>query len=303
VPTLTGLDRDRARALLDDWVPAGRIPNSGLVTDSGRIPNCGLAPDSGRIPDPGLVLDSARAPDSARASGSGRALADDELVALLRCYGVPVAEFEVAADADATVASAVRLGYPVALKAFEQNRRHRLDRSGVVLGLADATAVRRAHAELTDPGANSRSDPSSATESVYVQVMAPPDRSGIPTVLGITGDPSFGSLVFFGVGGVTTDLLGDRSYRSVPLTDRDAAALIDEPRAAPLLSGYRGSMPVDRAGLAELALRLSALADDVPELTELHLEPVLVGPGGVCVTGATGRLGPPGRADDRRRLS
>ena len=260
VATPTDVDPDTARALAQRWWPPAASAIGGVQGD--------------------------------------RWLTDDELIALLRCYGVEVAEFELARDVDTAVEAAGRLGYPVALKTSEQSRRHRLDRSGIRLGCGDAEAVRRAHVELTGPAA----DGSRQSGSVYVQVMAPPDRAGIPTVLGITGDPSFGSLVFFGVGGVTTDLLGDRAYRSVPLTDLDAAALIDEPRAAPLLSGYRGSRPVDRGALAELARRVSALAEDIPEVVELQLEPVLAGPGGVCVTGATARIAPPGRTDDRRRL-
>ena len=86
------------------------------------------------------------------------------------------------------------------------------------------------------------------------------------TVFSVTADQSFGALVSFGIGGVATELLDDLAYRSVPLTDVDAAELITAPRAAPLLYGYRGGAVVDRAGLVDLALRLSALADDLPEI-------------------------------------
>ena len=64
----------------------------------------------------------------------------------------------------------------------------------------------------------------------------------------VVDDPSFGALVSFGLGGVATDLLGDRAYRTLPLTDLDAAELVRAPRAWPLLDGYRGSEPVDVAG-------------------------------------------------------
>ena len=121
-------------------------------------------------------------------------------------------------------------------------------------------------------------------------------------MLAISADQSFGALVSFGVGGVATELLGDLAYQAVPLTDADAADLIDGPKAAPLLHGYRGGRR-DRAALLDLVLRLSALADDLPEIGELALQPVLAGPAGICVTGATGRIGPPSRRPDvRRRL-
>ena len=72
------------------------------------------------------------------------------------------------------------------------------------------------------------------------------DYAEVPTVFRITADPSFGALISFGIGGVATELLDDRAYRAVPLTDADAADLIGAPRAAPLLNGYRGTRVVPR---------------------------------------------------------
>jgi hypothetical protein len=122
----------------------------------------------------------------------------------------------------------------------------------------------------------------------------------VATVVGVVDDPSFGALVSFGLGGVATDLLGDRAYRPLPLTDLDAAELVRAPRAWPLLNGYRGSEPVDVAGLENLLLRVARLAYDLPEVLQLTLEPVLVGPpspwhGGrsLVVAGAAVRIGPP----------
>ena len=78
-------------------------------------------------------------------------------------------------------------------------------------------------------------------------------------------------------------LIGDLAWRAAPLTDRAAAALVDEPRAAPLLHGYRGSAPVDRDALIDLLLRVGRLADDHPEVRALSLNPVLARPDGYSV--------------------
>jgi len=164
----------------------------------------------------------------------------------------------------------------------------------VRLGLINAEQVRAAYDDLS----------SIAGPWLHVQAMAPRDRAEVPTVFGITSDTSFGALVSFGIGGVATELLNDRAYRAVPLTDADAADLISAPNASPLLNGYRGTRVVAREPLIDLALRLSALADDLPEVREIHLRPVLAGPGGVAVTSGTGRIGPPpARPDARRRLT
>ena len=78
----------------------------------------------------------------------------------------------------------------------------------------------------------------------------------------------------------------------MPLTTADAADLIVAPRAAPLLDGYGGAVPADRGALADLALRLSAVADALPEITEAVLE-VSAGPDGAAVTSAEVWVGPP----------
>ncbi len=123
---------------------------------------------------------------------------------------------------------------------------------------------------------------------VLVQPMVPP---GVACVVELVEDPAFGPVVGFGLGGVATELLGDRAWRAVPLTDRDAAELVDAPRAAPLLRGHRGAAPVDRAALADLLLRVGRLADDQPRVRALTLNPVLARPDGLSVLHANVRIG------------
>jgi acyl-CoA synthetase (NDP forming) len=160
--------------------------------------------------------------------------------------------------------------------------RYRRDLGGVRLDLADEAAVRAAWAAVSGLGEQ--------PPSMTVQPMAPP---GVSTVVEVVDDPSFGALVSFGIGGVSTDLLGDRAYAAVPLSDTDAAELVRAPRAAPLLSGYRGAEPVDTAALEDLLLRLSRLAEDRPEVLELELNPVLVGRESLAVLAGRIRIGPP----------
>jgi acyl-CoA synthetase (NDP forming)/GNAT superfamily N-acetyltransferase len=215
----------------------------------------------------------------------GRDLTDEELIALLAAYGVPLLGTRTVSDAAGAVAAAKEIGYPVVLKSTAPWLRHRADLGGVRLDLVDDEAVRSAFTAIPS------GDP------VIVQEMAAP---GVATVVEVVDDPSFGALVSFGVGGVATDLLGDRAYRTLPLTDLDAAELVRAPRAWPLLNGYRGSEPVDVAALENLLLRVARLADDLPEVLRLRLEPVIVGPadpwhGGrsLVVAGGTCTVGPP----------
>ncbi|MEU8630253.1 GNAT family N-acetyltransferase [Streptomyces sp. NPDC048669] len=226
----------------------------------------------------------------------GRPLDHDEARELLACYGITVRPTLPAPDAEAAVAAAARLGYPVALKTTAPHLRHRADLGGVRLDLATESAVRRAYGELTDLlGKPAELRP-------VVQAMAP---RGVDTVVRATIDPAAGAVLSFGLAGAPSELLGDTAHRLVPATDRDAAELIRSIRAAPVLFGWRGSAPVDTAALEELLLRVSLLVDDHPEVVSVALEPVVVATQGLTVLGASVRLSPPPARTDLgpRRLS
>jgi acyl-CoA synthetase (NDP forming) len=120
--------------------------------------------------------------------------------------------------------------------------------------------------------------------------MAP---KGVSCVLEVVDDPSFGSLLSFGLSGMATELLGDRAFRVVPVSDQDAAALVRAPRAAPLLAGFRGTEPVRLDALEDLVLRVGRIAEDLPQVRSLALDPVLASADGAFVTGARMVLGPP----------
>jgi acyl-CoA synthetase (NDP forming) len=117
---------------------------------------------------------------------------------------------------------------------------------------------------------------------------------GLEALVGVVGDPTFGPLVVCGVGGVQVELLRDVSFRLPPVTDLDAAEMIDRLRSRPLFDGYRGAPPADREALVHLIQRLSALVEVLPELRELDLNPVKVlRPGeGAVVIDARVRLAP-----------
>jgi acyl-CoA synthetase (NDP forming)/GNAT superfamily N-acetyltransferase len=211
---------------------------------------------------------------------------DEETVRrLLACYGIKIVPYVRVGGADEAVAAAERLGLPVALKAAGEQFWRRTDLAGVRLDLATADAVRSAYADLREV---------SGMDDVYVQRMAP---KGIACGIGLQDDPSFGTLMSFGLSGVLSDLLGDRAYRAVPLTDVDAAALIRAPRSAPLLTGYAGSPPADLEALTELVYRINALAEDLPQVRRLSIEPILASADGAYVTRARITVGPPSRRD------
>jgi acyl-CoA synthetase (NDP forming) len=117
---------------------------------------------------------------------------------------------------------------------------------------------------------------------------------GVEVIIGAVNDRTFGPVVMFGLGGTATELFADRAFSLVPVTDLDAAELVRTPRSSQLLFGHRGSEPVDIAALEDLVLRVGQLADTVPELAELDLNPVIARPDGTFIVDARARLQPAG---------
>ncbi len=247
----------------------------------------------GEVPELDVNTEAARALVEAALEAGVELLDRTPTLELLHCYGITVWEEVPVASAEEAVAAAEDLGWPVALKATADHLRHRIDLGGVRLELTQPGDLRVSfHVMVARLGDDA---------DLVVQAMAPP---GVATVIASKEDAAFGPLVSFGLGGVATDLLGDQAWRAVPLTDSDASELVREPRAAPLLFGYRGAAPVDVAGVEDVLLRVARLADDLPEVAELELNPVVVSEKGLAVLGADVRVAPPARTDiGPRRMS
>lgn len=242
---------------------------------------------AGTVPALDLDLAAARAVVQAALQDApdGAWLDAERSAQLLRAAGIPVLPTRVAGTRAAALAAAAALGFPVALKAQGQKLVHKSDRGGVRLGLPHAAAVGDAWDAM-------RAALGSDMDAAIVQPMAAP---GIETIVGLVHDRHFGPLVMFGLGGVLTDLLGDRAFRILPLTDVDAAELVRSVKSAPLLAGYRGAPPADVPALIDVLLRLAQLADQVPELREIDLNPVVVRPRGAEVLDAKLRVAPAAR--------
>ncbi|WP_345733783.1 GNAT family N-acetyltransferase, partial [Cryptosporangium minutisporangium] len=215
-------------------------------------------------------------------------LEDGDAEELLAAYGISVWPSRRVVGAEAVVAAASELGYPVAVKAADETLRHRADLGTVRLDVDSPRDARAAYHGI----AAASGDPN---PTVLVQRMA---RGGVVCVAEVVQDAAFGPVVGFGLGGIATELIGDRAWRAAPLTDRDAHDLLREPLASPMLFGYRGARPVDAAACEDLLLRVGALADELPALRALMLNPVLASPEGITVLHATVRIERPTRRLD-----
>jgi len=196
--------------------------------------------------------------------------------ALLAQCGVATAPAKLATSAEEAATAAAALGYPVVLKIESPDILHKTEARGVALNLANADAVKAAHAELL---ANAkRYNPKARIAGVLVQKMAQGD---VELVIGLKRDPTFGPVVMVGLGGVLIEVFRDVAFRAAPVTEAEALRMLDELKSRVVLDGVRGKPPVNKQALAQMVSAVSRFGAAAGErLAELDLNPVLAGPQG-----------------------
>lgn len=209
-------------------------------------------------------------------------LRPDEVEKLLGAYGIVLVEQRRVSSAAAAAKAAMELGGVVALKGTASGVVHKAQAGAVRLGLAGPTAVRRAANDI----AAKLEAAGTPVEDFLVQRMA---GTGVEMLVGVLADERFGPVVACGAGGGTAEVLEDVQVRLAPLAYDDAHAMIGRLRSLKLLERARA----DIGALADIAVRVGALADAHPAIAELDLNPVMVGPNGAPVVDARVRVAPP----------
>jgi acetate---CoA ligase (ADP-forming) len=231
-----------------------------------------------RIPGDIAVLEGTD-PNKARrvvgaAAESGTAwLTGSPATEVLAAYGIPTVPSIPARHSRAAARVAQGLGFPVALKAWGPDLVHKTEHGGVRLDLRDPEAVISAFDQM-------KKRLGDAMEGALVQAMV---SGGVETIVGFVQDSAFGPQVVFGLGGTAVEILGDSVSRLTPLTELDAREMVLGLRASPLLTGFRGSPPVNIDALVEVIMRMGKLADDLPEIVEADCNPVIATPDGAYV--------------------
>jgi acyl-CoA synthetase (NDP forming) len=205
---------------------------------------------------------------------------------LLECYGVPLIQTRLVADADEAVVAAGELGMPVTVKASARGLVHRTDAGGVRLGLDTAEAVRDAVAQIEA----SLAAAGHGLDGLVVQPMAP---AGVELIVGVVNDHSFGPVLACGAGGAAAELIKDVTVRITPLTELDAHEMLRSLRTYPLLAGYRGAELCDVDAIEDVLLRVSAIVEAHPMIAEVDCNPLIVRPDGVVIVDARVRVEAP----------
>jgi acyl-CoA synthetase (NDP forming) len=212
-------------------------------------------------------------------------LSPEETVRLLRCYGLTPVEGRIAATPAEAAEAASELAAAVALKAIAPGLPHKTEAGAVRIGLPPERV--REEASAMEARLRSTGTPPAG---YLVQRMAP---AGVEMIVGVVHDPEFGPVVACGAGGVMVELLKDVSVRLTPLARPDAEEMVRELRTYPLLTGYRGAPACDVEALIDAVVRVGALVDDLPQVAELDLNPIIVHPAGATVVDARIRVTPP----------
>jgi acetyl coenzyme A synthetase (ADP forming)-like protein len=233
-----------------------------------------LAIPEGNIPTfPNVNREEAVAIVAHALRGGERWLTPKETENLLNCYGISLLKTLHAATPEEAGKAAAELGGSVALKAVAPGLVHKTEAGAVRLDLAGEKETEKAAAEMLEKLASiGLKEP-----SFIIQPMV---RSGIEMLVGVTHDPVFGPILVCGAGGVLVELLKDVAVRITPLTDQDASEMIRSLKTYPLLSGYRGGPRYDVTALEQLILRVGVMVEDIHEIGELDLNPVIVLPEG-----------------------
>jgi acyl-CoA synthetase (NDP forming)/RimJ/RimL family protein N-acetyltransferase len=205
----------------------------------------------------------------------------DQAARLLTAAGLPVARHRMVASLDEARAAAQEMGFPVVLKATGVDRYHRGEGGGVALDLHDDVALEGAYRRMV-------ASLGPAMGLAVVQQLAAP---GVDLLLAAHQDPSYGAVVSVGIGGVMAAANPDLPIRILPLTDTDARDLVASSPVAGLLANEGADGGATRA-CEDLLLRIGFVVDHVPEIADLLLNPVIIGPEGAMLVDAWVRLAP-----------
>jgi acyl-CoA synthetase (NDP forming) len=177
----------------------------------------------------------------------------------------------VATTVEQAEAVAGEVGYPVVLKVESPDIVHKTESGGVVVGIEDPGALRAAYHQILNRAA--AACPGAQVRGVVVEEMV--DEPGVEAVIGIKNHPGLGPLVTFGLGGVWIELYRDVAFAMGPLDSKEARRLVRSIHGHQLLTGYRGSPPVDIDAAVHLLVTSSRLAHDLEGvLSELEFNPV-----------------------------
>lgn len=220
------------------------------------------------------------------AQEKNRYLIDIEALAVLAEYGVTVVTARMATNAQEALEAAAEIGYPVVLKAVSPDILHKSDVGALAVNINNDFELRQAYRRVVNN--IDKYMPEAEFKGVSVQKMV---TNAYEVIIGMNWDPQFGPLIMFGLGGIYVEVLQDVTFRLAPLSLNDVKEMITGINSYPILRGFRGQPKADLKAVEQVLLRISQLAEEWPQITDLDINPLMVLPEGQGAVAVDVRIG------------
>jgi acetate---CoA ligase (ADP-forming) len=259
------------------------LAESGVVVLSG-LTHVGVAmrkiTDYARFKLAPPVDEMASMPFDLAAGLMSKTLSEHDSKSLLREAGIALPDEVLVAERAALDEAIARANFPLVMKIQSRDIPHKSEVGGVRVNITSKGEAWVAYSALLDSARQHR--PDAVIQGVLVSPMA---KKGVEIIVGTMLDATFGPMIMVGLGGITTELFKDVIYSPAPVSAEEAAAMLGELKAAPLLNGFRGAAKADVPALSQLISQISQLAARFKvEISEIEINPVLVHPEGKGVT-------------------
>ncbi len=208
-------------------------------------------------------------------------LPEHESKSIIKEFGIETTNPVLTQTVDEAVEAANFIGYPVVLKVVSPSIIHKSDAAGVEVNIPDSDTLRTSFNKMLN--AITLGFPGVEITGFLVERMAEPSTE---VIIGAVRDPQFGPTVMFGLGGIFVEVVKDVSLCLAPVNEKEAREMISEIKAYPLLTGFRGSKPLDISSIAKAILSISQIITTIPQIMEIDLNPLFVYPEGIIAVDA-----------------
>ncbi len=190
---------------------------------------------------------------------------------ILKAYGIPTVGTAITKTLEDTVKDAQKIGYPLVMKIVSPQISHKSDVGGIKLNLNNKEDVKAAYEDMMEN--IPKKEPNATLEGFQLQKML---SGGKEVIIGMVQDPTFGSMLMFGLGGIYVEVLKDVKFQIAPVNEKEAKNMISGIKTHELLEGTRGDKAKDIDSITDIILRISQLVKDFPEINEFEINPLMV---------------------------
>ena len=193
----------------------------------------------------------------------------------LEAYKIPTVKTNVAKTPQEALALSSEFGFPVVMKALSPQFTHKSKIDGVVLNVCSPSQVETYFNDLKEKVKKS----ACAAEFQGVAIQRMLTKGNYEIFLGSKREARFGSIILFGMGGTSVELLKDVNIGFPPLNRVLARRLMENTAIYKHLSA-KGSR-FKSESLEEILVNFSQLVTDFPEIEAIDINPIIIDENGV----------------------